>query len=75
MNWIIQQYRANAWFRGIVQSIEGGVITGFLTATATGIDFSKNGLKVFGASIVGGVVVAVRNYLINRPGQPAMPKQ
>lgn len=75
MNWFLDLYRNNANFRSAVQAVEGGAAMGFITASTNGIDFSKKGLVALGASVVGGVIVAIRNYLLNRPGQPAVPKQ
>lgn len=75
MNWFLDLYRNNSGFRTAVQVIEGGAIMGFVTASANGIDLSKKGVTALGASILGGVIVAVRNYFTNRIGQPAVPKQ
>ncbi len=73
-NWLVNLYQTNAKFRGFAQAVEGGAITGLLMATTNGFDLSKKGLTALAAAIVGGVIAAVRNYLVNRPGQPAMPE-
>ena len=71
MNWLINLYKTNAWFKGFVQAVEAGCFTGFVTATTNGFDFSKKGLIALGVGIGSGVMVAVRNYLVNRPNQAA----
>jgi len=71
LQWLTNLYTSNGTFRAIVQAVEGGVITGFLMATANGIDFSKKGLTALGAAVAGGIVTALRNYFVNRPDQPA----
>jgi hypothetical protein len=68
--WLKNLYQNNLTFRAIVQAVEGGLIVGFLTATANGIDFSKKGLVALGSAVVGGIITAIRNYFLNRPGQP-----
>ena len=72
MNWLINAYKTNTLFRGIVQAVEGGLIVGFITATTNGFDFSKKGLTALGAALVGGIVTALRNFFLNRPDQPAV---
>lgn len=71
MNWLVNLYRNNLTFRSFVQALEGGLIVGFMTATANGIDFSKKGIAALGSAVLGGVLVAIRNYFLNRPNQPA----
>jgi hypothetical protein len=70
MNWVLGLYKTNNTFRGLVQAGEGGALTGFLTATAAGFNFSKSGWGVLAAAVGGGAATAVRNYLSNRPNQP-----
>lgn len=73
MNWLKRQYQTNGWFRGFVQAVEGGALAGLATATAAGFDLSKKGLTVLVASVGTSILVAIRNYLVNRPGSPAGP--
>lgn len=70
MNWIINLYRTNARFRAFAQAIEGGVILGFISATTNGFDWSKKGWTALGSAMGGGLIVAVRNYFLNRINQP-----
>ena len=72
-NWLKNLYQTSTVFRGFAQAIEGGLVSGFLMATANGFDFSKKGLQALAAGLIAGVGLAVRNYLVNRPGQPAVP--
>lgn len=70
---LINFYNTNKTFHGFVAAAEGGAFMGLLTATANGVDFSKKGLTALVVAVAGGIGVAVRNWLKNRPGQPAMP--
>ena len=70
MNYLVNLYKSNSTFRAVVQAVEGGLVMGFLTATTNGIDFSKKGLTALGSALLGGVIVALRNYFTNRPNQP-----
>lgn len=72
-NWLTNLYKSNSTFRGFVQAVEGGVIGGVAMATTNGFDFSKKGLATLGAAVLTGIAAAIRNYLVNRPGQPAVP--
>lgn len=58
-------YQTNSTFRLVVQSVEGGAMLGFITATANGFDLSKKGLVALAAGMGGGVLVAIRNLVIN----------
>jgi hypothetical protein len=64
----------NPFIHGLVAAAEGGAI-GVLTDTA--LDFSEitssHGLKHLATAVIMGAAIAVRNYLKNRPGQPATP--
>jgi hypothetical protein len=79
MNWLRTQlqslvalYRSSAWFRGLVQAAEAGAVMSVASISLDPNDlFTRNGLKHVAVAVVGGVVFAVRNYLVNRPGQPA----
>ena len=75
MNWLVNLYKTNNIFRGFIQAVEGGSISGFLMASANGLDFSKKGLTALGAAVLGGVLTAIRNYFVNRPNQPAAGEQ
>jgi hypothetical protein len=70
---IVNYYNTNTTFHGFVSAIEGGAGMGLMMATANGFDFSKKGLTALGTAVLGGVGIAVRNWLKNRPGQPAVP--
>lgn len=72
MNWLINLYKTNSSFRGVVQAFEGGAITGLFIATANGLDFSKKGMTALVAAVLGGGVTALRNWYTNRPNQPAI---
>lgn len=73
MGWLKDLYTTNSWFRGIIQAAEGGLLLAFVDFTAKGFDFSREGWKSLLVALGGGMVVAVRNYLVNRPGSPAGP--
>lgn len=64
---IVNYYNTNRAFHGLVAAVEGGVVMGFLTATTNGIDLSKKGLAVLGSSILGGIVMALRNRFTQPP--------
>lgn len=66
---IINLYKTNEPFRIGIQVIEGGIVTGFLSATTDGFDLTKDGMRHLVAALVGGVVVAARNYFKNRVSQ------
>jgi pantothenate kinase type III len=66
---IIDLYKTNEVFRTAVQVVEGGLASGFLSATVDGFDLSKDGVRHLGAALVAGVVIAVRNYFKNRASQ------
>jgi hypothetical protein len=72
MQQLIALYRTNAWFRGLVQAIEAGAILGCASISLDPSDIiTSHGLKHIGIAVGGGILVAVRNYLVNRPGSPA----
>lgn len=64
----------NPFIHGAVAAFEGGVIGVITDATLDyGEIFQPHGLKHLGVAVVMGGVIALRNYLKNRPGQPATP--
>lgn len=70
----LKKLYANPFFHGLVAAAEGGAIG---AVTDAGFDagqlMTKAGAKHLAIAVVTGVAIAVRNYLKNRPGQPALP--
>jgi len=73
-NWLSNLYTTNTQFRGFVQAVEAGVLMGLGSVSLDSSElFTRHGLKHLVVALVSGAIVAIRNYLVNRPGQPAVP--
>jgi hypothetical protein len=70
----LKQLYQTPFVQGLVAAAEGGAV-GVLTDASLdyGELFQPHGLKHLATAVVIGAGIAVRNYLKNRPGQPAVP--
>ena len=68
--WLKKIYNT-PFVHGLVAAAEGGLMGAIMDATMDPVSiFTKQGAKHLAASAATGVVIAVRNYLKDRPGQP-----
>lgn len=75
MKEFFQKLWTNPWFRGAIRAAEGGAVMAFITATASGFDMSKHGIRTLVAAMAGSAVMSVRNWLLQPPAPPAPPAE
>lgn len=65
--WLKAEYANNRRFRAAVQAAEGGLLGGFLSATANGFSFTAVFWQRLGLAMAAGALIAVRNFFLTPP--------